>query len=185
MTLNEKQKRFAEEYMYDLNCTQAAIRAGYSPKTAHVQGCRLLSHVKVAAYIDKMKAERSKRTGVNAERVIRELARIAFVKVSDVIDVGTGEIIDNGDDDIAAVSSVKVKRIPTAEGWGEEREVRLVDKNRALELLGKHLVMYTEKVEQSGSVSVNMTGSISVEDKLKAIEEFRAGDDNEGDENGK
>ena len=70
--MNDKQLRFCEEYLIDLNATQAAIRAGYSPKTAKEQGSRLLSNANVRARIDKDIAERSKRVGVNQQRVIRD-----------------------------------------------------------------------------------------------------------------
>lgn len=77
--LTAKQKKFVEEYLIDLNATQAAIRAGYSPNTAQEQSSRLLSNVMVKNEIDKAMAERSRRTGINQDRVLRELAKIAFV----------------------------------------------------------------------------------------------------------
>ena len=76
--MTKKQKRFVEEYLIDLNATQAAIRAGYSPKTANEQGARLLANVSISHAVAKAEAERSKRTGINADRVVKELARIAF-----------------------------------------------------------------------------------------------------------
>lgn len=79
--LTEKQKRFCDEYLIDLNATQAAIRAGYSARTANEQGARLLANVSVQEYIARKMAERSRRTGVNQDRVVLELAKIAFVKI--------------------------------------------------------------------------------------------------------
>lgn len=67
MSLTEKQQRFANEHLIDLNATQAAIRAGYSSKSAEQQGSTLLRNPKVRAYIDERMAEHSKRTGVNQE----------------------------------------------------------------------------------------------------------------------
>lgn len=84
--LTEKQQRFVDEYLIDLNATQAAIRAGYSAKTADVQGSRMLGNVKVQQAISEAMAERSKRTGVNQDRVVLELAKIAFVKMTDIVD---------------------------------------------------------------------------------------------------
>lgn len=75
--LTEKQKRFCDEYLIDLNATQAAIRAGYSARTANEQGARLLANVSVQEYIARKMAERSRRTGVNQDRVVLELAKIA------------------------------------------------------------------------------------------------------------
>lgn len=151
--LTEKQKRFVEEYLIDLNATQAAIRAGYSPNTAKDIGCENLAKPNIRACIDKEIAERSKRTGINQDRVIRELARLAFVNANDVIDMEEAKLKDGAtEDDTAAIASVKVNTIPTKEGEGIEREIKLTDKLKALELLGKHLGMFKDKVEIDATV---------------------------------
>lgn len=151
--LTEKQKRFVEEYLIDLNATQAAIRAGYSPNTAKDIGCENLAKPNIRTCIDKEIAERSKRTGINQDRVIRELARLAFVNANDVIDMEEATLKDGAtEDDTAAIASVKVKTIPTKEGEGIEREIKLTDKLKALELLGKHLGMFKDKVEIDATV---------------------------------
>ena len=72
--MTKKQKRFIEEYLIDLNATQAAIRAGYSPNNADKIGSELLGKTRVSDAIKTAMAERSKRTGVNADRVVQELA---------------------------------------------------------------------------------------------------------------
>lgn len=82
-----KHKRFAEEYILDLNATKAAERAGYSPKTARQQGQRLLSHAAVEKMITELKAARRETTGDLAHRVIRELELIAFADIGDVFNV--------------------------------------------------------------------------------------------------
>lgn len=84
--LTVKQQCFVDEYLIDLNATQAAIRAGYSAKTADQQGSRLLANVKVQQTIAEEMAKRSKRTGINQDRVILELARLAFVNITDIVD---------------------------------------------------------------------------------------------------
>ena len=151
--LTGKQKRFVEEYLIELNATQAAIRAGYSPNTAKDIGCENLAKPNIRACIDKEIAERSKRTGINQDRVIRELARLAFVNANDVIDMEEATLKDGAtEDDTAAIASVKVKTIPTKEGEGIEREIKLTDKLKALELLGKHLGMFKDKVEIDATV---------------------------------
>ncbi len=76
MILTPKQQRFVEEYLVDLNATQAAIRAGYSAKSAHVEGSRLLTNAKVAAAISAAKRERSEATKIDAEYVLRKLHQI-------------------------------------------------------------------------------------------------------------
>lgn len=183
--LTAKQEAFKNEYLIDLNATQAAIRAGYSPKTAAEQGARLLTNVKVRAHIDAALAERSRRTGVTADRVIRELARIAFAKAPDVVNVEEGAVYGSADDDdLAVIQSVRVKKIPTADGVGVEREVRLCDKIKALELLGKHLGMYTDKreVELGDKTRKTIeTAALPFTEKLKLLSELTdEADDNTG-----
>jgi len=159
--LTARQERFITEYLIDLNATQAAIRAGYSPKTASEQGSRLLASKNVKAKIAEAMAELSKRTGVSPERVIRELARIGFVNADDVINMGDATIkADARRDDTAAIASVRVKKIPTADGEGVEREIKIADKLKALELLGKHFGMFTDNVNLSGDVGVQLIDDI-------------------------
>ncbi|MFR4584788.1 terminase small subunit [Clostridium cadaveris] len=170
--LTEKQQRFVEEYLIDLNATQAAIRAGYKPSSARQVGTENMSKPSIRACIDQAIAERSKRTGINQDRVIRELARLAFVNASDVIDMDEASIKCNAsEDDTAAIASVKVKTIPTKEGDGVEREIRLNDKLKALELLGKHLGMFKD--------NININANVSSTKKLDAILEQLGDDDNE------
>lgn len=146
--MTKKQKRFVEEYLIDLNATQAAIRAGYSPDTAGSIGNENLKKPEIRTHIGKAMAERSKRTGVNADRVVEELAKIAFVNANEVIDPDTATIRKDAlPEDTAAIQSVKVK---TFGEDGLEREIKMADKIKALELLGRHLGMFKDKVEVSG-----------------------------------
>ena len=162
--LTEKQQRFVDEYLIDLNATQAAIRAGYSAKTADQQGSRMLTNVKVQQEISKEMAERSKRTGVNQDRVVLELARIAFVKMTDVVN-DEGEIRpDATDDDLACIESVKYKRSDSDTGSSEEREVKIASKLKALELLGKHLGMWNDKLNVNITHPIVITGEDALED---------------------
>ncbi len=163
--LTAKQKRFIEEYLVDLNATQAAIRAGYSPHTAREIGCENLSKPHIRARVEKELAERSKRTGINQDRVIRELARIALVNPVDVINMDEATIKEMASaDDTAAILSVKVKKIPTEEGTITEREIRMADKIKALELLGKHLGMFTDKFNINAEMAVKIVDDINDED---------------------
>lgn len=156
--ITPQQQRFVDEYLVDLNATQAAIRAGYSPASAHVQGCQLLKVPKIRARIDLALAERSKRIGINADRVLIELARIALVNPAQVINDQDATLLDSvRSDDTAAIQSIKVKVIPQRPTRDNptpepiiEREVRFHDKTKALELLGKHLGMFVDKHEISG-----------------------------------
>ncbi len=140
--LTDRQDRFCEEYLIDLNGTQAAIRAGYSVGSAGSIASELLTKPNIRARIDTAMAERSRRTGVNADRVLRELGRIAFLNPADVIDFRTAEVkAGASEDDLVAISGMKVKYVPHKDfdEDGEpiieqaiEREVKLCDKLRPL-----------------------------------------------------
>lgn len=165
MAKQSKQDLFVEEYLIDLNATQAAIRAGYSVKTANEQGARLLAKVSVQTKIAKAMAERSKRTGVNQDRVVLELAKMGFVNPADVIDLKTGEVLpDATDEDLACIQSVKVKKTTKGKSVIEEREVRFYDKSKALEKLGQHLGMWNDKIDVNVAVPVVICGEDNLED---------------------
>lgn len=151
--LNPKQTRFVQEYLLDLNGKQAAIRAGYSPKTAEVQASRLLSHAKVAAAVADAQAKRAKEVGVEQNRVLTELAVVGFSSVQNYT------VDDNGDVQLAegvpeaawrALSSIKRKVITRGSGDDatvtREVELRLWDKPGTLRMCGQHLGMFVERV---------------------------------------
>lgn len=76
--MTDKQKRFCEEYLVDLNATKAALRAGYAEKTAYSQGQRLLKNVEINDCISELKEKQSVRTGITADKVLEELAQLGF-----------------------------------------------------------------------------------------------------------
>ena len=155
IVLVKRRERFVEEYLIDLNVTQAAIRAGYSPKTAYSIGHELMKIPEVRARIDKAMADRSKRTGINADRVLQELGKIAFLNATDLVDLDTGNIRDNATaEDRAAIAAIRVKVIPSEYGDGVERVVRMADKLKALELCGKHLGMFKDSPDGGAPVTV-------------------------------
>lgn len=163
--LSPKQARFVEEYLIDLNATQAAIRAGYSPNSARDIGNENLKKPNIYDEIARAMAERSRRTGVNQDRVVQELSRIAFINANDVIDPKDASIRPNAkEDDLACIQSVKVKKTDTEQVSTMEREIKLADKLKALELLGKHLGMWNDKAEVNVSVPVVITGEDALED---------------------
>lgn len=111
--------------------------------------------------IDKAIAERSRRTGITADRVLMEYAKIAFANAKDIIDFKTGKVLsDASDEDLATIQSVKVK-ISSGNVDTEEREVKMCDKQKALEMLGKHLGMFKDKVEVSGNTENPLLLSIA------------------------
>ncbi len=146
--LTDKQQIFVDEYLKDLNATQAAIRAGYSPRTAAETGHKLCQKRLVADAIACAKADRSRRTGISQDRVLEELARVAFCTPSDVLDLNTAEVKSTaGEDDLKVIAGVKVKYVPHKNESGDyeeaiEREVKLCDKFKVLDMLCKHLGMY-------------------------------------------
>lgn len=158
--------------MIDLNATQAAIRAGYSPQTAQEQGSQNLSKLMISEAIDKALAARSRRTGITQDRVLRELAKIAFVNANDVIDTDSATVRQNAaDEDLSCIQSVKVKTSESNTGSSVEREIKLADKLRALELLGKHFGLFDKKEQNNGNGEKNNlleaiaeTGEINTDD---------------------
>lgn len=162
--LTDKQRRFVDEYLIDLNATQAAIRAGYSVNTANEQGSQNLAKLSIQQAIAERMAERSKRTGVNQDRVVLELAKIAFVKMTDIVD-SHGRIKDTAtEDDLACIESIKYKSSESDTGSSVEREVKISSKIKALELLGKHLGMWNDKVDLNITSPIVISGEDALED---------------------
>jgi phage terminase small subunit len=162
--LTIKQQCFVDEYLIDLNATQAAIRAGYSAKTADQQGSRMLANVKVQQAIAEQMAERSKRTGVNQDRVVLELAKMAFVKMTDIVDDEGRVLASASEDDLACIESVKYKSSESDTGSSVEREIKIGSKLKALELLGKHLGMWNDKLDVNITQPIVIAGEDALED---------------------
>ena len=148
--MTEKQKIFADEYLIDLNATRAYRKAYPSVKrneTAAQAGSRMLRNVKVAAYIQERMQERQKRTEITQDRVLQELAAIAFAKATDYAEVKdecvkVKDTKELDEQQIRAIAGIKEGKFGI--------EVKLNDKEKALELLGRHLGMFKDKVEVSG-----------------------------------
>ncbi|MCG4261358.1 terminase small subunit [Acetobacter senegalensis] len=148
--LNDKQRRFVEEYLVDLNATQAAIRAGYSEKTASEQGARLLVNVKVADAISEAQSRRSKRTQITQDRVLQEFAKIGFSDIRSLFTEGGNlrSLSDLDADAAAALSSVEVVTKNLGDGEVEYvHKIKLWDKVGSLTQIGRHLGMFVDKTE--------------------------------------
>lgn len=158
--LNSKQARFVEEYLIDLNATQAAIRAGYSERTAQEQSSRLLSNVMVSEAVSKAMAARSDRTEITQDMVLRELAKIGFGDIRKLFSDGGSLLpVNELDDDTAAcLSSIEITTRKVRGGDDDEVEevskVKLWDKRAALVDIGKHLGMFKDKLEISGQLGM-------------------------------
>lgn len=143
--LTPKQERFCNEYLIDLNATQAAIRAGYSELGARVEGHRLLTNANIQDFISELNIERQESTGISAKRVIEELAKIAFSDIREMLTVDNALAdVKQLDDNVAgAISSVKITEDKSmGEVIGETKEIKLWDKLRALDSLGKHFGIF-------------------------------------------
>lgn len=168
--LSNKQKLFCDEYLIDLNVTQAAIRAGYSENYANKKAFLLLEKPEIKAYIDKKMKAREQRTEITQDKVLEEIAAIAFSNASDFFKVIDRKIMINGyevfDDegnpktykDVEITNTDKLsldsrKVISGIKVGANGIEVKLNDKLKALELVGRHLGMFKDKVEVSGNIN--------------------------------
>jgi len=195
MALTEKQKLFADEYLIDLNATRAykeVYKSCKKDETAAAASARLLRNVKVETYIQERMKERSKRTEISQDNVLKELAAIAFAKASDyarVIEKQAVYTTDEGipiplnDDkgnpllinDVELTLTDKLNETQLKALSGIKRgkfgiEVAQCDKVKALELLGRHLGMFKDKVEVSGSVN-NPYEGLTTEELKKLIKD--------------
>jgi phage terminase small subunit len=158
--LTPKQARFVEEYLFDLNATQAAIRAGYSERTANQQGPRLLENVDVLAAIDAAKLARRERAQINSDYVLDRLVEEVEADLADLYDSNNNlKPIDQWPDvwRRGLVAGVEIEAL--FEGQGDNRiqvgytkKLRLSDRLRRLELIGKHIKVnaFQEQVHHTG-----------------------------------
>jgi len=143
--LTDKQRLFVAEYLVDRNATQAAIRAGYSPKTAEFQASRLLSNVKVRAAVDQGLMSLAEQVGISAERVLRERARLAFFDPRKLFDASGNPlpIQELDDDTAAAIAGVEVVELKGGEAipgaLSYVRKYRLAGKDNSLAALEKYM----------------------------------------------
>jgi len=153
--LTEKQYIFCKEYLIDYNATRAAIKAGYSEKTADSQSSRMLRNVKVKTFIDNQTAKRANKLDVTKDMIVQELAKIAFHDIRKMYDdKGMLISIPELDDDTAAtIASFKSRK----ENQGQDDydiidEYKRYDKIKTLELLGKHLGMFSESKDRPSDI---------------------------------
>lgn len=182
MKLTEKQKIFTNEYLVDLNATRAykvAYKSCKKDETASVNSSRLLRNAKVREYLDIRIKKREERTEITQDKVIKELASIAFANGSDfakVVEKSYMKQIKNDANEVVGEEEVFYKSVELVKtedleegkkkaisGIKETKfgiEVQSCDKVKALELLGKHLGMFTDRVELSGSIPVQIVDDI-------------------------
>lgn len=150
MALTEKQKRFCDEYLVDLNATQAAIRAGYSKKTAKQIAQQNLTKLDIQEYIKKRMAEKEDALIAKQDEVLQTLTRVLRRQEMDTVVVTCKErssgYDENGKKVIVEKEIPRVVQIPT----------RVNDLNKAAELLGKRYGLYTEKIETDVDMELNI-----------------------------
>ncbi len=169
--LTDKKELFAREYLKDLNGTQAAIRAGYSAKTAQEQASRLLSNVMVQARISELKAERNEEIGVDAAYVLKRLVEIDQMDVLDIMkdDMSLKLVSDWPASWRRYLSGFDIAEM--FEGRGDDREmvgilkkIKWPDKVKNLELLGKHVTVQAFKEQVSNEHTGKNGGPIEYAD---------------------
>jgi phage terminase small subunit len=157
--LTPRQRRFCEEYVVDLNGAGAARRAGYAKNSAKVEGVRLLANANVQAEVERLMAARSKRTQITADAVVSELGKLAFSNMLDYITIQDDgsyivdfSMVDR--DKGAAMQEVTTETY--TEGRGEDAtpvkrmKFKMADKRGSLELLGRHLGIFNDKLGLHG-----------------------------------
>ena len=155
--MTPKQQRFVEEYLIDLNATQAAIRAGYSARTANEQGARLLAQVSVRSQIEAAQKERSERTKIDADWVLTQLAAEKTADLADLFDdAGNLRPIKEWPDVWRRGPVVGIEAFEEYDGRGEDRravgmvrKVKIADRTKHLELIGRHVnvAAFKDRVE--------------------------------------
>ena len=150
--LNKKQLLFCKEYIVDLNASAAAIRAGYSKKGSRQSAHKLLTNAYIAEEIQNLFDKRAYKTEITAERVLRELAAISFIDFKDMFDEnGTMlEILEMPENIRRSIGGI----IVTSNTGKDAQEfitknIKIIDKRGSLELIGRHLAMFTDKIKVS------------------------------------
>lgn len=158
--LSDKQKLFCDEYLIDLNATQAAIRAGYSKKTAYSSGQRLLKDVEVQKWVQFRMEERGKRTEITQDRVLEEYAKLAYFDPQKLYDENGNLLpVNKLDKDVAAalIGVDVTESIIDGNVVTLTKKVKYSDKKGALDSLARHLGMFNDKLHHSGNVDMNFT----------------------------
>jgi phage terminase small subunit len=163
MALTAKQERFVAEYLIDLNATQAAIRAGYSVRTAEQLGYQLLQKTSVAKAIQEAQAKRAKSTGIDAAWVLTRLASEATADLAEII-ADTGELRPISEWPLiwrqGLVTGIDVQEnIVDGTKIGQTIKIKLSDRIKRIELIGKHVDIqaFREQIAQTGSITLNVT----------------------------
>ena len=154
--LTPKQQRFVEEYLIDLNATQAAIRAGYSEKTARDIGCENLAKPNIAKAIEEAQNKRQEQTQIDAAYVLKRLVEIDQMDVLDIMDDQMKIRPVNEWPKVWRQYVVNLENLELSDGEGCFKKIKWPDKVKNLELLGRHVSVgaFKDKVEHSGKLEI-------------------------------
>jgi len=156
--LTPKQTRFAEEFLLDLNGTQAAIRAGYSKDSAKEIASQNLTKLNVQNYIAELQAERAKELKINSNEVLRKIRDIAFSDITRTMTLSVTEFEDLPESVRLCIS--KFKTFTRTYDIGEETisettvELWFWDKMKAFDMLNKHIGFYEKDNEQQNNITI-------------------------------
>lgn len=166
--LTPRQQRFVDEYRLSLNATQAAIKAGYSAKTAKAQGSRLLTNVAIQKNLVEHRKKTSARYEISLERLLKETASIAFSDIGDYLDWKDGTVTlrkESAKNGRARRAIASIKEAMHEEG-GADVQVKLHDKMRAIEFLGKYLGVFDSKASM---LDINPAAAVTTQIKFEII----------------
>ena len=158
-TLRPKHARFVQEYLVDLNATQAAIRAGYSAKTADREGYRLLRNAEISAAVQAGQQARLQEAGLTATRVLEELRRVGFMNIRGLFEADgrLKPVTEWSEEHLAAVASVDIVTVAREDAPpAQVHELRLWNKVAALDTLAKHFGLLKERLEVEGPASIQI-----------------------------
>ena len=136
--ITDRMRLFKSEYMIDRNATQAAIRAGYSPKTAHEIGRQLLKHPLLSVELEEAQRTVAEKLGITAERVLRERARLAFYDPRKLRDKD-GRVLQ-----LHELDEDTARAVIEYDDTGLSRKIKLASKDRSLLALERHLGLYAD-----------------------------------------
>ena len=139
-----KHQVFVDEYLVALNATEAALRAGYTRKSAHVMGCNLMKKPPIARAIREAMEARSMRTGIDADRIVLELARVAFSDLGRIADWGPDGVSLKPSNVLTEADRAAIAEVTAYPGkaGGARVHIRLQNKLRALDGLARHFALY-------------------------------------------